>query len=133
MPRTRSRPSAYGMWTLTAASLLGLALAVFQYVDTGNGIAYSPGALLVAVAAALILAASVVVLFGQGLPAWFGGLLYALIIIGLIGAALAAYFLDSYWLMALMIIGLLGSLAQLIPSPGRRKIAPRALSAGRAP
>ena len=69
----------------------------------------------------------------SGLPAWFGGLLYALIVIGLMGAALAAYFLDSYWLMALMIVGLVGCLAQLISSPGRGKIAPRALSAGRAP
>ena len=121
------------MWTLTAASLLGLALAAFQYVDTGNGIAYSPGALLVTLATALILAASLVVLVDPGLPAWFGGLLYALIVIGLMGAALAAYFLDSYWLMALMIVGLVGCLAQLISSPGRGKIAPRALSAGRAP
>ena len=133
MSRTRSRPIAYGNWTLTAVSLLGLALAVFRYVDVGDGIAYSPGSLLVTAAAALILAASLVVLVDYGLPVWLGGLLYALIIVGLIGAALAAYFLDSYWLTALMIVGLVGCLAQLILSPGSTKIAPRALSAGGTP
>jgi hypothetical protein len=130
MPRTHFRELEYGNGTLIAASLLGLALAVFQYFDTGDGIAYSPGALLVAVAAALILAASLVVLARRGLPGWVDVLLYALIILGLVGAALAAYFLDSYWLMALMIVGLIGCLAQLL-SNSSRKIAPSALSARR--
>jgi hypothetical protein len=131
MDRTGFRTTGYGNWTLTAASLIGLALAAFQYFDTGNGIAYSPGSLLVTIAAALILAASLVVLVVRNLPGWFSGLLYALIIVGLIGAALAAYFLDSYWLTALMIVGLLGCLGQLILSPGSRKIAPRVLGAER--
>jgi hypothetical protein len=133
MARTHFRQLESGSWTLIAASLLGLVLALFQYFDVGDGIAYSPGALLVAVAAALILAASLVILARRGLPAWVGGLLYALIVIGLVGAAVAAYFLDSYWLSALMIVGLAGCLAQLLFNPGRGAIAPGPLGAGRAP
>ena len=41
-------------------------LAVFQYLDKGDGIAYSPGALLVLVATALILGASIVMLARSG-------------------------------------------------------------------
>ena len=51
----------------------------------------------------------------------------ALIILGAIGAALAAYFLDAYWLMALMIVGLLACLIHLVFSASRVEIAEPAL------
>ena len=131
MPRTLFRPSGYGSWALIVASLIGLALAVFNYLNRGDGIAYSPGALLVLVSTVLILAASIVVLIDLGLPAWLGGVLYGLIILGLIGTGLAAWFLDSYWLTALMIVGLIGCLFQLLIGTGDTAITHRASGAGR--
>lgn len=130
MSRTRFRPDSYASWLLILASLIGVVLAMLDYVSRGDGIAYSPGALLVLVSTVLILAASMVVIVDIGLPTWLGGALYALIILGLIGTALAAWFLDSYWLMALMIIGLLGCLAKILVSSAKVDFATRASGMG---
>ena len=54
MSRTIVSPRDYGGWALIAISLGGVILAAFNYLDQGDGIAYSPGALLVVVATALI-------------------------------------------------------------------------------
>ena len=118
-------------------SLVGVILAAFNYLDKGDGIAYSPGALLVLVATALILGASIVMMLDRVRTTWLAALLAALIILGAIGAALAAYFLDAYWLMALMIVGLLACLnsscLQRKPSGNRRACGPAgvALMTGR--
>ncbi len=130
MSRTLFRKDSYASWLLILAFLIGVGLAALDYVSRGDGIAYSPGALLVLVSTVLILAASTVVIVDIGLPAWLGGVLYALIILGLIGTALAAWFLNSNWLMALMIIGLLGCLAQLLVSSANVSVATRASGMG---
>ncbi len=123
MSRTIVSPRDYGGWALVAISLVGVILAAFNYLDQGDGIAYSPGALLVLVATALILGASIVMMLDRVRTTWLAALLAALIILGAIGAALAAYFLDAYWLMALMIVGLLACLIHLVFSASRVEIA----------
>ena len=104
---------AYGAWLVAVASLLGLLLALYGYLTPHDGISFTPGALLVVVSTALILAASVLLGF-RGLPRWVIVVLDVLLLLGLLGTALAAWFLQTYILVALMFVGVIGWIVHLI-------------------
>ena len=104
---------AYGAWLVAIVSLVGLLLALYGYLTPNDGISFTPGALLVVVSTALILAASVLLGF-RGLPRWVIVVLDVLLLLGLLGTALAAWFLQTYILVALMFVGVIGWLIHLI-------------------
>jgi hypothetical protein len=104
---------AYGAWLIAIISLIGLALALRGYFTPNDGISFTPGALLVVISTALILAASV--LLGlTGLPVWVNVVLDVLLLLGLLGTALAAWFLQTYLLVALMFVGVIAWIVHVI-------------------
>ena len=114
MPNTPTK-TAYGGWILVASSAAGLALSVFNYFED-IGIGGTAGALLVIVSTALLLAASLFTLF---VPAarWLLVTLDVLILLGILGTALAAYFLEAGLLLFFMALALVGWFAALAASP----------------
>lgn len=110
----------FGLWLLTAASLLGLIDAIFNYFSPANGIHGTEGALIVIVSTALQLIAALLIL-ARVVRGWVWWLFQVLILLDLIGTALAAYLLEADLLLALTVLGFIGWLLQMFgaPSPAR--------------
>lgn len=119
-------PRTFGRWLLAAAMAAGLCVAAFNYLSTGNGIDHTAGALLVIVSSVLLLGASL--LFGLRWVGarWLAVILDILILLGLIGTAAAAYFLEADLLLVLMILGLCAWLVAVLastPSVAKARVA----------
>ncbi len=112
---------AYGAWLLLASMLGGLVVAAVDAFNAGNGIAYSFGAYLVLAATALLLAAGLLVSFVKGMPGWLSIVISFLILIGILGTGLAAYFLAAWVLVAFMVLGLVAWLAHVFADPAARR------------
>src|SRR6185312_713258 len=113
---------AFGNWLLLLSALAALCVAVFEYFWHGNGIHGTGGALIVIVSTALVLAGALVL--GR-LPERARGmriLLLVLLVVDILGTALAAYLLEAYALLALVVLALVGW-AICIAAPGARRVA----------
>jgi hypothetical protein len=102
----RSRWPRVGDWIVAVAVILGFVEAVLNYFFD-VGIAYSEGALLVVVSTLLILVAIGLVRWWPTMPRWLKVVLAILILLDFIGTGFAAYFLEAYLLLALMVIALI--------------------------
>jgi hypothetical protein len=108
------RPPGYGLWLLATGALLALALSIFNYFWSGNGIHGSAGALLVIVSSALMLGAAIFLHVAPLIAGWLGATLLTLIALDIAGTALAAYMLEAYGLLAVMAVALIGWVVHLI-------------------
>jgi hypothetical protein len=106
-----------GNWLIVVGSGAGLLLSIFNYVSTGNGIHGTAGALLVVISSALILIASVLMTFDILQWRWLRIVVDVLLILGIVGTGFAAYMLEAYWLVALMVLCLIGWLVQVFEVP----------------
>ena len=113
-----------GAWLLAAGAAAGLCLSLFNYLWPNTGIDGTPGALLVVVSTALVLGAALVMALFRSKPLWLRVFLVVSTLLGLIGTGIAAYFLDSYLLIAFMAIGLLGWFWHMLLGPGPRAASP---------
>jgi hypothetical protein len=113
----------YGTWLLALAALVGLGIAVFNDLDTANGIHGSYGALLVIVSTALMLLAALALAIWPRLPRGLRGLLLVLILLDIAGTGFAAYMLEAWWLVGAMSAALLFWLVHLIADPAPRPAA----------
>jgi glycerol-3-phosphate acyltransferase PlsY len=98
--------SRAAIWLLAAVSTLGLAVSVFNYFWTGNGIHGSLGALIV-IGSTLLMAlasAAIAVGFARG---WVRSVLTILIVLDILGTGFAAYMLEAQILFGLMILALI--------------------------
>jgi glycerol-3-phosphate acyltransferase PlsY len=98
--------SRAAIWLLTAVSTLGLAVSVFNYFWTGNGIHGSLGVLIV-IGSTLLMAlasAAIAVGFARG---WVRSVLTILIVLDILGTGFAAYMLEAQILLGLMILALI--------------------------
>ena len=102
----------YGLWLLTAASLIALIDTLFNYFDGSNGIHGTEGALLVVVSTALQLVAALLILFNVVRGGW-KVLFEVLIFLDLVGTVAAAYFLEAPILITLTVIAFIGWVMQL--------------------
>jgi hypothetical protein len=109
-----------GAWLLVTSAAAGLCLSLFAYFWPNTGIDGTPGALLVVVSTALLLAAALLMALYRAKPRWLHVVLGVSTLLDLIGTGLAAYFLEAYLLIAFMAIGLIGWLWHMILGPRER-------------
>ena len=117
MARSAHRFANRGAWLLAASAAAGLCLSLFNYFWPTTGIDGTPGALLVVVSTALVLAAALVMALYRSKPLWLRVVLNVSTLLGLIGTGLAAYFLEAYVLIGFMALGLLGWFWHMILGP----------------
>ena len=106
-----------GQSALLVLALLAFFDALFEYFNPGNGIHGSEGALLVVISTVLMVAAAALILFSV-----VGGELRTifeiLLVLDMVGTALAAYFLEAWILLALVV---LAAVAWLVHVFGRHR------------
>ena len=115
-----------GVWIMVAASAVATALALYNYLARGTGIDHTPGALLVVVSSVLILLGSLVVALFSSTPRWLRVVLAVLLLLGVLGTGLAAYFLEAEVLLGLMVMSLIGWLIHLVGRSRRVQPGPNA-------
>ena len=97
-------------------SVLALLAALFNYFWTGNGIHGTGGALLTVVSTLLLTLATGVVLNGWG-SGWLRVVLEVLIGLDFLGTAAAAYLLQAWILLALVLLAALAWFAHFVRRP----------------
>lgn len=102
----RNRVSTGGGWVLIAASVLGLLVAFYDYFFAW-GIDHSIGSTIVCTSMALMMGAALVIVLDDP-PPIARVLLNIGLVIDFLGTLLAAYFLESYLLVALVILAAIG-------------------------
>ena len=110
-----------GNWIVVASSATGFALSIFSFFWPDNGIHGSGGALLVIVASALILAASLLMALDLSAPRSLRILIYGLLLLGIIGTGFAGYMLEAYLLVVLMVLALIGWFVHVFAGPGEAR------------
>ncbi len=100
----------YAMTLVGLFSFLALVDSLFNYFWTGNGIHGSEGALLVIVATLLMMLAAGLIA-ARWISGWLRGLFEFLILLDFLGTALAAYFLEAWILLALVILAFIAWIA----------------------
>ncbi|MEJ0097524.1 MAG: hypothetical protein WDM84_05760 [Bauldia sp.] len=117
MPLRNVTPENFGMNVVTVLALLALLDCLFNFFWTGNGIHGSEGALLVIVSTLLMALAAGLIARGL-LRGWLGGLFEVLIVLDFLGTALAAYFLEAWILLALVVLAAVAWVFHLLrPAP----------------
>ena len=106
------------IWLIAIPSGIGLVLSLIAYLTPHGAVAHSWGAVLVVVATALLLVASLLIALAE-MPHWFVVLLEVLIILDIVGTGGAAYFLETYILLAFMVIALTGWIFHLASASSR--------------
>ena len=100
LPRRQISIAEPGAWLIAASSAAGLLASLIYYFWRGDGIAYTPGALLVIISTGLLLAASLVMatrVFRHWLLSEFFTVATCL---DILGTAFAAWLLEAHWLLA---------------------------------
>ena len=106
LPKTERSPN-YRTWLIAFPAGIGLILSLIAYLTPRGAVAHSWGAVLVVVAMALLCVALLLIALTE-IPRWFVVLLEVLIVLDIIGTGVAAYFLETYLLLAFMVIALIG-------------------------
>jgi len=104
------RRADFAMTAVFLLSLLALIDSLFNYFWTGNGIHGSEGALLVVVST-LLMALATGLIVGRWIRGWIGGLFEFLILLDFLGTALAAYLLEAWILLGLIIVAFIAWIA----------------------
>ncbi|MEO8758530.1 MAG: hypothetical protein ABI398_12370 [Devosia sp.] len=109
------RSTDFAMTAAAVLSAFALIVSVFNYFWTGNGIHGSEGALLVVVSTALLtLAAGVVAARWAG--GWLRSLLETLIVLDFIGTGAAAYLLQAWILLGLVVLAFVAWVTHVVRS-----------------
>jgi hypothetical protein len=117
--RRPARPGNIPFLLLCILSAIAVIVAAVNAFSQGNGIAFSGGAYLVLCSTILLVIASLIVTFSSSSPGWLRGILLFLILLDFVGTGVAAYFLDSYVLLAVMVLGFIAWLIGLFAGRGR--------------
>lgn len=102
----------YGNWLIVITAIIALILLLIDYFTPHGTIAQSWGALLVVISTALMFIAALLIAL-NAIPRWLVILLQILIILDIVGTGVCAYFLETYVVLLLMVIALIGWIAQL--------------------
>lgn len=99
--------TGYAPRVIAIAAVVSLVLSLIAYFTPHGAVADSWGALLVVVSSGLLLIAALLIALAQ-MPVRLVVLFQVLIILDILGTGVCAYFLETYVLLALMVIALIG-------------------------
>lgn len=116
------RHSTRGAWLITLASLIAIAICVYDYYTPETGLIGTGGVILVAAAAVLMLLASLVLAMVPNRSGLLQGFLVVSILLDIIGSSVAGYFLESPVIMAAQALALIGWLMNVIGDAADRSV-----------
>ena len=114
--------STRGAWLIILASLIAGAIRVYDYYSPETGLIGTGGVVLVAIAAALMLLASLAVALVPNRAGWIQMFLVVSILLDIIGSSVAGYFLESPVIMAAEALALIGWLMNVIGDAADRSV-----------
>jgi hypothetical protein len=117
-----SRHSTRGAWLIILASLIVMAICVYDYYTPETGLVGTGGTILVAVAGLLMLLASLVLALVPNRSGLLQGFLVVSILLDIIGSSAAGYFLESPVIMAAEALALIGWLMNVIGDAADRSV-----------
>ena len=117
-----SRHSTRGAWLIILASLIVMAICVYDYYTPETGLIGTGGVILVAVAGPLMLLASLVLALVPNRSCLLQGFLVVSILLDIIGSSVAGYFLESPVIMAAEALALIGWLMNVIGDAADRSV-----------
>jgi hypothetical protein len=117
-----SRHSTRGAWLIILASLIVIAICVYDYYTPETGLIGTGGTILVAVAGLLMLLAALVVANVPNRSGLLQGFLVVSILLDIIGSSVAGYFLESPVIMAAEALALIGWLMNVIGDAADRSV-----------
>jgi hypothetical protein len=117
-----SRHSTRGAWLIILASLIVIAICVYDYYTPETGLIGTGGTILVAVAGLLMLLAALVVAKVPNRSCLLQGFLVVSILLDIIGSSVAGYFLESPVIMAAEALALIGWLMNVIGDAADRSV-----------
>jgi hypothetical protein len=117
-----SRHSTRGAWLIILASLIVIAICVYDYYTPETGLIGTGGTMLVAVAGLLMLLAALVVANVPNRSGLLQGFLVVSILLDIIGSSVAGYFLESPVIMAAEALALIGWLMNVIGDAADRSV-----------
>lgn len=97
-----------GAWLMAASSAIGLLASLIYYFWRGDGIAHTPGALLVVISTGLLLAASLAMATAVVRHWLLSEFLTVATCLDILGTACAAWLLEAHWILALMVLAAVG-------------------------
>jgi hypothetical protein len=117
-----SRHSTRGAWLIILASLIVMAICVYDYYTPETGLIGTGGTILVAAAGLLMLLASLVVAWVPNRSCLLQSFLVVSILLDIIGSSVAGYFLESPVIMAAEALALIGWLMNVIGDAADRSV-----------
>ena len=117
-----ARHSTRGAWLIVLASLIAIAICVYDYYTPETGLVGTGGTILVAIAALLMLLASLVLALVPNRSGLLQGFLVVSILLDIIGSSVAGYFLESPVIMAAQALALIGWLMNVIGDAADRSV-----------
>ena len=114
--------STRGAWLIIVASLIAMAICVYDYYTPDTGLIGTGGVILVAAAAGLMLLASLVLAMVPNRSGLLQGFLVVSILLDIIGSSVAGYFLESPVIMAAEALALIGWLMNVIGDAADRSV-----------
>jgi hypothetical protein len=117
-----SRHSTRGAWLIILASLIVIAICVYDYYTPETGLIGTGGTILVAVAGLLMLLAALVVAKVPNRSCLLQNFLVVSILLDIIGSSAAGYFLESPVIMAAEALALIGWLMNVIGDAADRSV-----------
>ncbi len=114
--------STRGAWLIVLASLITVAICVYDYYTPETGLIGSGGVILVAGAAVLMFLASLVMAIMPNRGALLQTFLTVSILLDIIGSSVAGYFLESPVIMAAQALALVGWLVNVISNAAERSV-----------
>jgi len=117
-----SRHSTRGAWLIILASLIVMAICVYDYYTPETGLIGTGGTILVAVAGLLMLLAALVMAKVPNRSCLLQNFLVVSILLDIIGSSVAGYFLESPVIMAAEALALIGWLMNVIGDAADRSV-----------
>ena len=116
------RHSTRGAWLIILASLIAMAVCIYDYYTPATGLIGTGGVVLVAIAALLMFLASLAMALVPNRSGLLQGFLVISIILDIIGSSVAGYFLESPIIMAAEALALIGWLMNVIGDAADRSV-----------